>query len=393
MLFGITVNDSKKPRVNSVMGYVLSDNSHLNQLNIPSKISFRKLKNGDLLANKITAYGTIGFGINTFDQLDGAYNKNGIFSLETFVNGKKIHEFKATSFSFSETKYINLLIDYEYFANNKQRIQKTFVEPLNKLGLYKKSLKNGYIKIEDGLSYTVQLVVKDFKGNSQKITIPISGKQSDVLNNSAEQITPYPISHTKFNKFVSNGVSVAFPKYTFYNDFYLDFEVNDSVAKVHLPTVPLHKKYTLTFDVSKYNTIEKKQLYIASLNKIDKPTYVKTVKKDSTFYTSTKTLGKFSLLTDNEIPTIKLKNFKDGQWVTHFKTLQVKIADNESGIKSYRAEIDGEWILMEYNVKNGVLTYNLSDKKFVEAKHKFKVTVTDNVGNTNTVSATFYRKK
>ena len=48
---------------------------------------------------------------------------------------------------------------------------------------------------------------------------------------------------------------------------------------------------------------------------------------------------------------------------------------------------------MEYNVKTGLLTYDLNDKKFEKAKHELNVSVIDNVGNSKTLSATFYRKK
>jgi hypothetical protein len=138
---------------------------------------------------------------------------------------------------------------------------------------------------------------------------------------------------------------------------------------------------------------DKKQLYIASVDKKGKTSYVKTVKKDSTFYTSTKKLGDFKLLLDNKKPKIQLHNIKDGQWLTHFKTLKVNIADKDSGIKSYRGEIDGKWILMEYNVKNGMLTYNFKDKVFTNAKHNLKLIIEDNVGNTSVLNSTFFRKK
>jgi len=393
MLFGIQINDSKKPRINTLMGYSLSENSQINGIEEPTQLIFRKLKNGELLATKIKAFGKIGFGINAYDQLDGAYNKNGLYSLEMLVNGKKIFQFEASSFSFLESKFINLFIDYERLANLNQRIQKCFIEPENSLSLYTKSIKNGYLTIEDGLSYTVEIIAKDFKGNKQKITIPITGKKDVVLVKKLVKTTPFKIIYKQFNKFYKNGITVAFPKNTFYKDFYLDFSVNDSIVKVHTPTVPLNKRYTLTFNVSKYTENAKKQLYIAYINKKGKTNYEPTVKKDTTFYTSTKKLGKFTLQRDSIKPKVKLHNFKNEQWLTHFKTLKVKISDKESGIKSYRGEIDGKWILMEYNVKNGILTYNFNDKTFTTAKHNLKITVIDNVGNTNIIKATFFRKK
>ena len=393
MLFGITVNDSKKPRINTLIGYTFNENSHINGLGIPSKLTLLNSKSEELITPKIKALGKIGFGINAYDQLDGAYNKNGLYSLSMSVNGEKVHEFKASSFSFSEGKYINLLIDYERYEKLNQRIQKCFIEPKNELSLYTKTLNNGYLTIEEGMSYTVEIVAKDFKGNKQKITIPIIGEKDSTIIHEKTNSTPYKINHTKFHKFHKNGITVAFPKNTFYKDLFLDFIVDDSIVKVHTPTVPIDKRYTLTFDVSKFTLEEKKQLYIASINKKGKSHYVKTVKKDVTFYTSTKKLGNFRLLKDNIKPKVSLHNIKDQQWLTHFKTLKVKISDSDSGIKSYRGEIDGQWILMEYNVKKGMLSYDFRDKEFIKAKHALKITVTDNVGNTNTLNSHFYRKK
>jgi murein DD-endopeptidase MepM/ murein hydrolase activator NlpD len=391
--FGIEVKDSKKPRINNLIGYALTKNSHINSANTPLQLSYKKLDNGDYLASKINAFGEISFGVNVYDQLDGAYNKNGLYSLSLTVNGKKIHEFRATSFSFYETKYINLLVDYERLEELNQRVQKTFTEPSNKLNMYNTNINNGYINIEDGLSYTATIVAKDFKGNTQKITIPIVGKKDSTLVIKPINKTPYKINKSEFNKFTKDNVTVAFPKNTFYSDLYLDFDVKDAVAKVHTPTIPLDKKYTLTFDVSTYSEAAKKQLYIASVDKNGKTSYQTTVKKENTFYTTTKNLGKYTLKKDTINPSIKLHNIKNEQWLTHFKTLQVKISDKDSGVKSYRGEIDGEWILMEYNVKNDLLTYNFSDKNFTEAKHELKVVVIDNVGNQSELKSTFFRKK
>ncbi|WP_111707938.1 M23 family metallopeptidase [Lutibacter citreus] len=393
MLFGIDISDAKKPRINTLVGYSLSDNAHINKISKPSQITLIQLKDGGLTTPKIKAYGKIGFGINAYDQLDGAYNKNGLYSLTMLVNGEKVHEFNAVSFSFAESKYINLLIDYERYSKLYQRIQKCFIEPSNKLSLYKKSDSKGYITVEDGLNYNVEIIAKDFKGNKQKITIPIEGKKDSILVKDEIIKTPYKIKFREFNKFQKDEITVAFPKYTFYKDLFLDFEVKDSLVKVHSPTVPLSNYYTLTFNVSKYSEKDKKYMYIASINKKGTTNYVKTIKKSTSFYTSTKYLGNYTLLFDNKEPSVKLINLRNEQWITSFNSIKVKISDSESGIKSYKGEIDGEWILMEYDAKTDTLTYNLNDKKFTEAKHNLKVTVIDNVGNAKTLSATFYRKK
>lgn len=392
-LFGIQINDSKRPQITGLVGYSLDADSQINQINVPLQLSFKKLNNGDLLADKINASGKIGFGVNAYDQLNDATNKNGLYSLELSVNGEKVHEFRARVFPFSEGRYINLLIDYGRLEKNGQRVQKCFIEPSNNLSMYSASVNNGYLTIEDKKSYNVEITAKDFSGNSQKISIPITGKNDSILVRKTATETPYKINAAQFNKFNKNGVTVAFPKNTFYEDLWLNFEVKDSVVKVHAPNVPIHRNYTLTFDVSKYSESEKKQLYIASINKKGYKSYESTVKKEDIFYTSTKKLGIFELRYDKDIPVIQLRNFKDNQWISNHKTLKIKIFDNKSGIDTYRAEINGEWILMEFDVASGLLTYDFNDKVFADSKNELKVMVTDNVGNSNTLNATFFRKK
>lgn len=393
MLFGIDIADTKIPKITSLMGYSLEEESHINKVNMPIKLSFKRLNNGDLLADEVEAYGTIGFGISAYDQQDGAYNKNGLYSLELIVNGEKLNSFKANSFAFNEGKYINLLIDYEYYELHHDRIQKSFIDPVYELSLFENNNLKGRIQIKDGLNYTVKLIATDFKGNKQQITIPIKGKKSAFIKKETPAITPYKINAIEFNKFEKNGVTVAFPKNTFYKDFYLDFEVENEVAKVHKPVVPLDRNYTLTFDVSNLSELQKKHLFIASINKNGNVSYENTIIKETTCYTTTKKLGNFKLAFDEVPPTIRLDNFNNKQWMSNYNFLKVKIKDNESGINSYRGEIDGEWILMEYDVKNGTLTYDFNDKSFSKAKHQLKITVTDNVGNSSTLNAVFFRKK
>jgi murein DD-endopeptidase MepM/ murein hydrolase activator NlpD len=393
MLFGIEIEDTIKPSINTLVGYALNDDSYINNSNIPVQIAFKKLENGNLVADNITAFGTIGFGINSYDRLNGASNKNGLYSLTVVVNGLTTHEFIANKAAFDEGKYINLLIDYARYVNLNQTIQKGYTEPANKLNMYAVSVDNGFIKIEDGMNYIVEIIAKDFKNNTQKITIPIQGKKLSSFITAPIKTTPYKINCNEFQKFTIDNITVAFPKNTFYNDFYLDFEVENINVKIHNPTIPLNGKYTLTFDVSNYTDTEKKTLYIASINKKGASSYETTVKKDNTFYTSTKNLGNFTLKNDIIAPKVIPHNFTNNQWLTNANTLQVKISDQGSGIDTYRGEIDGEWILMEYNLKTGLLTYHFSDKSFTEAKHELVVTVTDNVGNTSTLNTIFYRKK
>ncbi|MFB1039368.1 MAG: M23 family peptidase, partial [Polaribacter sp.] len=393
MLFGINIPDSKLPTIQSLLGYPLSEDARINQQNNSHKISIKHMGNGKYIADRVTASGTIGFGVHVFDRLDNAWNKNGIYSLEMLVNGKRHYYHDVSTFSFAESKYLNLLIDYSYYKKYKRRIQKTFKENKNELSIYKDLINNGKINIKSGFNYSIEIIAKDIVGNTSSVKIPVIGKKSNAVFKKQKDTTAYKIIADNFQKFKKENVTIAFPKNTFYQDIYLDFKVDSGVAKVHTPSIPLNKSYTLTFNVSKYTAQEKEQLYIANTEYAKYPRYVNTRKKDTTFYTTTKTLGKYTLKKDSLKPEIKILYIDNKQWITSAKTLKVKVSDVDSGIKNWRATIDDSWVLMQYNHKKGILTYNFSDKILVGSKHIFKIVLSDNVGNTTERSITFFKKQ
>ncbi len=391
MHFGLTAEDTKSPTIQKLMAYPLSDDARINNSSLKSVISFKKNGNRSYTAEKITASGTIGFGVSVFDRLNGALNKNGIYSLEMKVNGQQVYYHDVETFSFAESKYINLLIDYEHYKNYKNRVQKTHKVNANKLSLYKDLVNKGKIQIENDANYNVEIIAKDFKQNASSIRIPVHGIPSNLVFKEKDT-SNYKIIAANFNKFQQANVTIAFPKNTFYEDCFIDFSVENGTAKIHDNTIPLDKRYTLTFETSFLDENQKKHVYIANVTNPKYPRYTTTKKKVDKVYTTTKLLGSYALRFDTKKPIIQLYNFNDGQWISKNKTLKVKIKDLETGIKNYSATIDGEWILMEYNHKKGILTYDFNDKKLIGSKHTFKIVVSDNVGNTETVTATFFKK-
>ena len=392
LLFGLKIKDSIAPRINKLIAYPIGEASRINRSVKKQTLAIKKDSLNNYRTNRISASGSIGFGINVYDLLGKELNKNGVYSIEMKVNGKRHYYHDVETFSFAESKYINLLIDYPYFATYKNRIQKTFREKETKLSIYEDLVKDGFVDVKEGFSYKVEIIAKDFKGNRSSVKIPIIGVKSESILLQEKDTTNYKILKNKFQKFTEGGVTVAFPKNTFYKDIFIDFSVNGKLATIHKPTIPLNKSFTITFDSTMYRKSEVNNIYIANINNKKYPYYQNTRKREDKLFTTTKTLGKYTLLIDNELPKIYNLNFKNNNWVSKLNYLTIKISDTQSGIKSYEAFIDDEWILMEYDVKKKKLSYNFSDKKLVGSKHIFKLVVSDNVGNTNTYNATFYRK-
>ncbi|MEE9349868.1 MAG: M23 family metallopeptidase [Flavobacteriaceae bacterium] len=397
MHFGIGAKDSKNPTIFGAYAYSLDDFSQVNQSNKKQKLHFSIQKNGELLANSIEASGVIGFGVKAFDRLDAAMNKNGIYKLELFVNNEKTYQHQLETFSFAEGKYVNLLVDYPHYFKNKSRIQKCFIVPNNKLSIYKNVINDGNIFIQNGLTYTIKIIASDFEGNKTTLIIPVKGKEQEIITQEDTKTTSHHFKRSVFNKVSEGDVSLAIPKYSFYKDLDFDFSYKNGIATIHNGSVPLHKSFTLSFNTSNYTLAEQKQLFIGRVYKNGYVSYTSAKRKENKLYVKTKRLGNYKLASDIKKPTITPKGFKNGQWLTNFRYLKVKIKDDLSGIKSYRATIDGRWVLMEYESKTGILKYDFNDGKISSktkgAKHTLKVVVSDNVNNTKTYIATFYRKK
>lgn len=393
MLFGIDIKDTRTPSVYKIYAYAKDENSFVNNSN--NKVELRLIpdKSGNYTVENVKAFGKIGFGVNTTDKQDLAPNNNGVYDIQTFFNGNKSLEVDFRRFSFNETKLINRFTDYEVFKTKKLWIQKLFVQSGNSLSLFKDVEDEGYVRVEDSTSSVYKIKIQDFKGNETWVTIPIIGKKEEVHMPIEEAKTSFFAQANQATNLHKDNVSVYIPAQTFFDDVDLDFDVKGDTLKLHKDIIPLQKNISIYYDVSKFNEADKSKLFIAELyGYYKKPNYLYTTRKGDSLIARSNTLGTFALVTDNENPKITPINFSNGKWISKENYLKVKIDDELSGISKYRATINGKWILMEYEYKTKMLTYDFSDNVNSDTENNLKLIVTDNVGNSATFEATFFRK-
>ncbi|MCF8715002.1 M23 family metallopeptidase [Joostella atrarenae] len=389
LLFGYTVKDTKAPRILGIHAYPVGDGSIINNNDSRIELRLTKQQNGTYLADKIDASGSIGLGVETYDQLDMAYNKNGAYKVCTTVNGTLNFEYDFETFSFDESRYINTLIDYPTYIDNRKKIQKCYIEPYNKLSIYKKRNDNGVISVDEGMSYQVTMEVSDFVGNTSTIIIPIEGKKQNAsFLQKKENIGDYLIAN-RDNIFSVGNASLFFPEDTFYEDFFIQLTQEDEAIIIHNERTPVRDDYTISMNINNRTDIDKEKLFIAHVNEDGRLSYEYTYRKGDLLSTRTRDLGKFKVAKDTVAPVIKPANFRSGQYLSSYGELKLRITDDLSGINSYKATINGEWILTEYEYKKNMLTYDLSDIDFKDSSRNLEVIVTDNVGNSATFNATF----
>ncbi|MBJ6369198.1 M23 family metallopeptidase [Snuella sedimenti] len=392
MLFGIDTKDTTSPIINSLYVYPLDGTSFVNKSNTKQKLRLIPIGNGNFTTENIEAIGSIGFGIETNDRQDLAANKNGVYNIQTFFNGTKNFELDFKQFAFNETKHINQLIDYEHYTQSKQSVQKLF-RSNNPLSIYKSVINEGILTVRDSTSSVYKIKISDFKNNDSWVTVHISGSGNSISKPKTANTTPYYIYANHSKQLKEGNFSVNFYNNTFYNDFYIDFQVRNDTLALHKDVVPTQKSFTISYDASAYSNEDRKKLYIAKLvGHKDYPSYLYTKRNGNNLTASSKTLGKFAIATDTIKPNITPFNFKNKQWLSKYRYLKVKIDDQGSGISNYRATINGKWILMEYDYKTKMLTYDFNDGIATDTKNNLKVVVIDNVGNSSTFEALFYRK-
>lgn len=391
LLFGYDIKDTSKPVITSVYAFPIGDSSTINASVRKQKLKLTPLKNGDYVTESVNALGDIGFAINTFDRQDLGANANGVYNIQTFINGSQNFEVDFRKFNFDETNRLNRLIDYEHFKTTKERIQKLFNDN-NDLSMLKSTNNNGFLTIKDSTSVVYKIRVTDFKNNEAWITVPVKGRAANTPSQN-KKTTPYFIYTKGTTNLKEGNVSVDIFPDTFYDDYYLDFKVRNDTLFLEEDIVPLKKTFNINYDISKYSEADKSKLYIARLVGAKKyPSYENTKRKGDILTSSIKNLGTFALARDNVKPTITPLNFKNNQWLSDFRYLKIKISDAQTDISNFRATINDQWILMEYDYKTKTLTYDFNDGVSKETKNNLKVVVSDNVGNSNTFEATFYRK-
>ncbi|OZV69909.1 M23 family metallopeptidase [Winogradskyella aurantia] len=394
MLFGITAKDSKAPLVLGVYAYPKDDKAVINGKNERVPLRLIPKADGSYSVENITAYGRIGFGIVSYDRQDYAPNKNGVSNIQTFFNGIKSLEIDFKRFSFDESKHIKRLIDYEYFKTKRSRIQKLFVESNNPLSLYKDDYDKGYVKIEDSTSSVYRIRIRDFENNESWVNIPITGSYQTVQDKRSSETGNRALVYSNENTTLSDkDISVSFNKNTVYEDTFIDFRVNSDTLFLGEDTIPLQKNFYINYDISNYKAEDQDKLFIARLyGNYKKPYYVYTKRKGNILSAGSNVLGTYALATDTEPPTITPINFTDKKWLSKYRYLKVKIDDDLSGISKYRATVNGQWILMEYDYKTKTLVHDFNDNIVKSTKNELKIIVTDNVGNSSTFEATFFRK-
>jgi hypothetical protein len=392
-LFGLTIPDRVPPSITSIGIYHLdgkpfSEKTPREFLQVTGAIgagNYHLTKPQLLHLN-----GNIGFGITANDMNSTSTNHNGIYSLELKLDGQTVYTFAVERFAFDQTHAINAYIDYPAFISSHRWMQKCFISPGSHISLYPQAINRGIITFDDNALHEVEYVVKDVAGNTSSLKLKVqSAPFTPVANKTAGTQFHFDIK----NEFSTDKVKVSIMPGNLYDDLDFIYSVTprsvgtfSEVHHIHNRFTPIHDSYDLWIkpdaDLGKYAD---KAVIVSTAGGCQGGYY-----QDGYVKGQPSSFGDFYIKIDTVPPVIHPLNIANGSNMAAAKSINFRMSDNLSGIKTYAGTIDNKWVLMELDYKSKILSYTFNGD-IAPGKHVFKLIVGDNKNNFSEFTADFYR--
>jgi len=388
LYFGLDVADDVKPNIKGLAVYPINDTSTVEGKDQPFYFKDNEF---------VHANGAIAFGINTDDQVGSSTNKNGPYTYELYLDDVLSFRFECDSFSYSEPKYINSLIDYQRYKEKGNRYVRTEVDPYNRLSMY--DVKNGVVQVEKGDTVNVCFKIDDFAGNISKASFKLVGTEP-------VEVEKEPLSRSCYfvkadgslnSRIAIENLEVEMEKGTLFKDMWICTSLSDPKGCCSR-CYGFGKETQAVFKLFKVRIkpdakwADHPKLFIAYFDGSGKVSSLGgKMTGDGYVETTTRSLGWYALKIDSVQPVVKILNFKENDTITSSNTLRVKISDDMTGIESYNMYANDAWLLGQYDAKNNLLYYEV-DSHMKEGDNNLKIVVKDAVGNTTTKKVKVYKK-
>lgn len=176
--------------------------------------------------------------------------------------------------------------------------------------------------------------------------------------------------------FEGDSLSILFSESSLFDTLYLETRRQNSIFQIGKTSVPLRDNIDVRLKPKVREAQRSKSAVYALRGR--NPVYQGGTWIGDEISFRTKDLGTYTVLPDTVAPAVKCL-------AGNREKVICKVSDNLSGIGTYRALINGRWLLMQYDYKTGLLwTDRPNDLPVLQGD--FTLEVNDNVGNTTTLA-------
>lgn len=338
------IKDNMSPKIHGIKLYASSGKGVIDGGR--KTVSFSPGKDGRVVCN---AWGRIGAAVWADDYMNGTGNKFGIYRITLNVDGRTVFKSELDRFRFDENPMVNAWGDYAHFRKTRHWYLKSFLEPGNKLDFITVDSNQGWVDVNEERLYHFEYILEDLKGNRTVARFAVLGKQDEMALKKEEEKerirrnSPDFLLANQTHVVQRPGMELRIPNGALVNDERLEIKMTakpDCVSNTYRfsdDEIPLLKRATLmispkmaTGDLSKY--------YIASSKG-----YVGNQCDDGWLVAQIRDLTEtYEIMQDTVPPVIK----PVGSWIGRNATiLKVKVTDKHTGVKRFKANVDGAFIL------------------------------------------------
>ncbi|MDR1122027.1 MAG: M23 family metallopeptidase [Dysgonamonadaceae bacterium] len=393
MLYKKMVQDVRPPQIQSIMVYPKEGQGVIGGKSAKQIISLKKNQKGKVVPSPtLQVWGKIGFAIKAYDYMSGTKNIYGVKDITLKVDGNMIFRSLIDHFSFEETRYLNSFIDWKEWVYRKSFYMKSFIEPGNKLNIYR-SKGDGFFDFNEERDYLLSYLLKDSHGNTSVFDFTVQGKKQTIP-------TVHP-SGTFFpcdqdNVYEKDGLTLTVPRGNLYTDVYFSYDktvyhaaysplYNSPLYKIN-ENIPLHTPCPLSIAVIDDRLAQKEKYGLISVQR-GKEQWIGGDYREGKIYATVKELSSFTVAIDTTPPLIRA--LKPESWSNN-KKISFRVIDSSSGIASWTASLNDEFALFELDGKNNHLYCTFDARRMKPGKNILQLIVRDACGNETTFNDTIY---
>jgi len=384
LLFNFPIPDAVPPTLQRLALY---DRTKTVYAQTPRLLGLKKAGANYTLTTPVLTVATnrVSFAIGAVDRFTGYTNPNGIYSTRLLVDGVLQSYFVLDSISYTETRYLNAQIDYRYKTSGGPYLQHLSQLPGEHSGVYKGASGDGIIYLTDTLPHAVSIEVFDAAGNKSVLNFTV--RQSPNFFKTpyvavAEQLVPNEVN--VFERLGFELYTSADAVYDTVNATYTqtDLATTDAVSPAHSflsASIPTHDSVTVRLKVKDgLSEADQERIIIigiaGSRQVVERGTWC-----NGWACAKFRQFGTFQAFIDTVPPTVNAPGVGDTINLQRATRLVFNPKDNFKKIRSLRAELDGQWLLLT-NDKGLAFIYQF-DNYFLPGVHQLKLTVEDMAGN------------
>lgn len=402
LLFGLSnkISDNIAPRLQELKVYYLN---HKLETTSTKKYTIKSNRNKTgyyIPNNEITVQaGRVGLAVKSFDFMNGVNNWNGPFIIKVYQNDSVIYHFEATELSFDEWYYLNAHVDYREFKKKKSYFNRCYLLPGNgNSTVYKKVENQGVIELREGEQADIRITAEDVLGNRSEVRFKMTrkGTAAPPTFNTFNYILPY----NERNAIRQSELELYFEEGSFYEDVYLKHgyanesspQTYSAVHQIHDEYVPVHQPFIIKIRPNRPipDSLKSKATIARCSGLYQASGVTSNWDAEGQFLEGkTRSFGDYCIMLDTLAPTIKPSRFKEN--MSSYDEMTFKVSDDLSGIASYEAYVDGEWILLAYDLKTRRLIYDFENGKIARGSHHLKLIVKDEKENVAVFEQDFVR--